>query len=315
MAERIVAWVLLAVLGASLIWLAKLVLAEDSSVEQIVGLVGIVLAQAVAVLGLLVKNSVDRRSQELAVASERRLKVDSAIAAVSALQSEPSTFAAVRNGGVTLALIELEQIPMALSLVQMLWPQGLINPEAAIQVISAGIQEDDPETQASAAAILSDNASATFPEGGELYFFPRILNEEDWNTSLPYRAKMSLLSYIARVAKHLTAQRLDDEELRRRLAALLKPLMRIRADESDEALVHGAAHLLSSLLKPFMADPLVQQVPGPKDDSSTEISSLYEQLQNETKEPGKLLHIEMIHNVAAIDAVLGQRFPPPYPGR
>ena len=282
---------------------------DDSlSNNELIGYLGIVLAQSVALAGLLIKDAVDQRSDDLATSSERRLVVETALGAVSILEANAAQLPLVRNAGAMAALTTLDQLPMALSLTDVLWRDGLLDGEAAIQVIDAALSSGDPTMQRSAAAILVANARLSFPLHVNEYYFPKTLNQ-GWEMDLPGQTRMSLFAYLLQVSKHIVdSEELDDDDLRRRLGLVVKTLLNLRsAKGEDEVLVSTAGFLLYVLLLPFVVQSKTLEIPGPGDDF-TNAGELFDELEALLSDPDNQFHTDGAIVATDLRSKLTQRF-------
>lgn len=288
----------------------------DVNTEDLLALIAGLVAQSVVLVGLLAKGALDQRNQELAEQAESRLVAESALKAVAGLEGEGPHLAQTRNGGTVLALVALGQTSLALALVDMLWPAGLLNREAAVQVVQAGLSDSDDELQATSAAILAANAADSFPRDATTYYMPKALNE-GWNETLSRRARLSLLSYLFRVCEHLTSgdlPELEHKDLMARLNPVLRALVNLQASIDEEAIVvNTAATLLRAVLRPYLADPELLGLPGPGDEFSDPVVLAEGARARLSSSPDVIP--ELYEAACDIDSRLRRRFPEPYPPR
>jgi hypothetical protein len=143
---------------------------DDSSAKVLVAvlaLVGVLFTETVAVLGLLLKDSVDQRAADLRVRELRQGDVDVVIRAVDLLGEQNELSDPHKVGGAVLALHSLGHIDLALALVQDLWPVGGVTDTVAMAIVRAGLLPSSKEkTQRDAAYLLELHSDTITLEGG-----------------------------------------------------------------------------------------------------------------------------------------------------
>jgi hypothetical protein len=184
---------------------------DDSNAKVLVAvlaLVGVLFTETVAVLGLLLKDSVDQRTADLRVRelrqseleSERnhllarndqqRNEVDVVIRAVNLVGENNQLSNAHQVGGAVMALQTLGHIDLALALVGDLWPDQGITDSVGMAVVKAGLVDSSARAQTDAAYLLYANAEKIRIAKG--YDWP-VKNFPDWPHYLPIGGRLSVL--------------------------------------------------------------------------------------------------------------------------
>lgn len=308
---------------AGLIFAALLGLVTWSTITQsldasTVGrLTEVLVIQGVVLVGLALKEGLDRRSADIAEIAEQRLNVETSLKAVGLIEGTGPTVTYARNGGITVALVGLGQTALAISLIESLWPEGIVTDEAASQVVDAAFQHLSAEIQTTGAAVLAANVARVVPREGSTHYVPGSVTEE-WNLDLPRRARLSLLAFLVHGADHLAgpdSPEIDHEVLMTRLNLLVRMLNNLldQEDIEEELIVNTANHLLLGLLAPYMADDTMLDVPGPGDNNS-DLVALFQTVRARKKGAG-MVHGDLYPISVRVRKALTARFPSPYPER
>jgi hypothetical protein len=138
----------------------------------VLALLGGFFGSSLTFIGLLIKHSIDERNaqlaernQQLAEEAERRLTLDSSIRAVDLLSTADGKPAPpTEQAGALFALAHLEQLPLALTLLNEIWPKGHISTRAATTLIEKGLLAKDEQINRSAADTLARHAHL-LPDG------------------------------------------------------------------------------------------------------------------------------------------------------
>jgi len=148
----------------------------------ILALIGLLVSETVAIVGILIKDSVDQRladlreielgntrvaeqrNHQLAEAEAQRNRTDVSIRAVELLSTAEGDGNPRRASGAIGALLSLGEIDLALILISEMWPDRKISDRSAFLVISRAF-EDGPDRfklHTTAAAVLHENIDRVF---------------------------------------------------------------------------------------------------------------------------------------------------------
>ena len=141
--------------------------------------VGSILSAVVALIGIVVKYSIDARAQQ----SNR---IDVAIRAV-ALLSEDTT--SQQNGGALLALVSLGELELAVSLLAGLWPKGAVTSHVAEVVIQSCLKDGTENDATNAAMVLRNNSDKIEFSGGYIW----AVQDLTWRRDLPENCRIFLI--------------------------------------------------------------------------------------------------------------------------
>jgi hypothetical protein len=161
---EVLLWIAASLIAIGVVLLVAELLADDPSSVIVAGSLGLILTETVALIAALM-----RRASE--TESERRLLMDSGMRAIELIQSPEQGGSTARSGAALVVLSRLDHLDLALTLLEALWPEERVNPEAATVVIDRGLRSQDKTLQATAASLLSHNGAKTVPTG-VLYFLP-----------------------------------------------------------------------------------------------------------------------------------------------
>lgn len=153
-------------------------------VSAVVALIGAFLASVVSILGLVVKHTIDLRTEDRLEAesqrtailqreAENRLKLEAAIGAIQLLASPSgSPSLPIQRAGVLITLSSLGQHTLTLALTSELLHRNELEPSTAAVVLENAFRSGDVDVQADAMARL-DDAAAQFvtPNGFDLPMF------------------------------------------------------------------------------------------------------------------------------------------------
>lgn len=154
-------------------------------------LVGTLFGATITLVGLMLKRSLDARNLILQTEAEERLKLDTAIKAVELFKSASGSTSTAESAGALFALTRLGQSDFALSLLEQLWPKGLVETPSAIWVINKSLQSmDDGIVELAAQILLSNSELLKDGKGGKSW--PRD-HDLEWSSELPFLARKNLL--------------------------------------------------------------------------------------------------------------------------
>ena len=149
--------------------------------------VGALLSAVVALIGIVVKYSIDDRNSQIAAEAQQSNHIDVAIRAVGLL-SESATPHQI--GGSLLALVSLGELELAVSLLASLWPDEMVSSSVALVVLEKCLSGDSEDNAISAAVILDENADR-IQMAGERSMWP--IPDLGWRTDLPDNCRLPLI--------------------------------------------------------------------------------------------------------------------------
>lgn len=124
------------------------------------GLVGVALTQLIGFLALLFKHSLDQRTLAIQQDAENRLRMETAMQAVSLMGTPDGEEAAPsQKGAALLALGNLGSVELALAMLELLWRERNVANEAAVQVVDFGLRDERLWVQKLASQLLLSNAT------------------------------------------------------------------------------------------------------------------------------------------------------------
>lgn len=142
------------------------------TLAAVLALVAAVLATAVTLIGIVLKNSIDNRNHALAVEAEKRNRIEAAIRAVSLLGENNQDTTRNQMGGSLLALVSLGEISLATALLGQLWPEDKVMPHVADVVLTEAFKADSEHTKDAASVILMRNAAKIRQKNFNIWPFP-----------------------------------------------------------------------------------------------------------------------------------------------
>jgi hypothetical protein len=216
-------------------------------------LVGAVLSAAVTLVGTVVKFAIDDRTARqaaiesdrnyrLAIEEGRRNRIELVIRAVDLLSENNANATKTQIGGAVLALVNLGEHAMAVSLLGQLWPADLATRQLAEMVVDEVFRTGSEDAQKHAAAVLYENAAKLADR--ETYYWP--IPNLGWRADLPEDTRLTLaVAAIRWMMSDLQSDRhtfplaavilrkcLDDESrmVREFSGAVLRPFVRFYAE-------------------------------------------------------------------------------------
>jgi hypothetical protein len=217
-----------AILGIGLALMAKLGLFDDSetdpaaeAVAASIALVGSLIGSVVALVGTVLKFSIDdrtarqialdsarnyqlaveaarrnevevERNQALASEAEQRNSIEAAISAVDLLGDNNEDATETKIGGVLLALGSLGQHDLAVALLEGLWTledDSKIHANVGFQVIAQALAHGSAEAQTAASSLVHAHAQELGRDG--VHHWP--IGTTDWNAELPVNCRLGLV--------------------------------------------------------------------------------------------------------------------------
>lgn len=139
---------------------------------SIVAAMGVLGTAMVTLCGLLLKDSIDNRTILLHREAETRLKMESSLKAIelmTPLDRDPSLNKERRQGAI-IALINIGQLPLALSLLEEYMVQGYVSLRFSMRILDQAFQSNDHSLKEIAANLIHENADKLSPESDDFYF-------------------------------------------------------------------------------------------------------------------------------------------------
>lgn len=246
----------LAILGVSIGLMAWLGLfrtpLDDTgarSLRPALGLVGAVLSAVVALVGTIIKYSIDdrnarqasleaSRNYSLALQAEQRNRIEAAIRAVGLLSENNQDATMTQMGGALLALVSLGEFGLAVSLLGQLWPDDKTTTPIASIVLTAALRSESEETHDAAAVVLLQNAARIEQTGYNIWPIENL----GWRTNLNDNCRLGLVLAAASWLKSVAEERLSPQAA----VVLFKAL-----DDPNSRVTDIAASCLRSVVKAF----------------------------------------------------------------
>jgi hypothetical protein len=157
------------------------------------GLLGAILTAVVALVGTVVKYSIDYRSTQLAVDSEKRNRIQAAISAVALLSANNRDATPHQMGGVLLALTSLGEYDLAVSLLSQLWPYTVKSPIVANVVLEHALRAGLDSVKVEAVEVLLKHPDQIQQAGYDIWPLPH----SGWNLGLPLSCRQGLIEIAA----------------------------------------------------------------------------------------------------------------------
>jgi ParB/RepB/Spo0J family partition protein len=232
---------------------------DGQEVVAMLTLLGGLIASALTLVGVLLRNSIDRHTAHLAVETENRrnleaqeiehrLRLETSIKAVELLtmpDGKPAPRARQAGALFVLGSDPLEQLDLALALLNEHWRDGVISSSAAVWVIDKALTKTDPGLQEEAAETLQAHAERLPHHDGTAFAWPRCA-ELKWPTpgACPYLARDQLLFACT---KGLASRRPEewDESI---INWFIAQFNRIRQEENSPDLNSAAVLVLDVLV-------------------------------------------------------------------
>ena len=177
-------------------------------------LVGTLVTASVSLIALVVKTSLDNRTQrlerieaernhKLAKEAERRNRIDTVIRAVALLGVDGRNATQHQISGALLALVSLEEHKLAVALAGHLWPSNLLSRRAIAQIVKEGFNAGSEDVQYSVAMLLRENPDKMQDSNRHL-LWPS--GDLEWPSTAPPKCRITLV---------IAAMQAFIEELRR----------------------------------------------------------------------------------------------------
>lgn len=159
-------------------------------IASVLALIGILFTSVISLIGLFLKHTFDIRNLRLQEESSERLKMDTAIQAVSLMSTSSGNESAYsQQVGALFALVSLNQIELALALLDQKWSKNSIDSNSAVWIIDKSLESPLAQNQIDASEILLKNTSSLWEN--ETINWPACMCL-DWNISLHVYARANL---------------------------------------------------------------------------------------------------------------------------
>lgn len=162
-------------------------------------LTGVLVTAAVSVVGLSLKQSIDRRTLELSQAEHRRQQMETAMQTVRLLAADGGALAPkTQVSAALLVLARLGEMSLAVDLAAELWPKDQLTCSAAVRIIDDALNKGDPPLQRDAAVLLLNNVER-LDVGENQYEWPDSLQR--WPGSLDAEARLTVALTLSKWTK------------------------------------------------------------------------------------------------------------------
>jgi len=224
----VVSTVATAVVGfaARLIWIDG----ATGVIAASVGLIGVIATALVTLTGLLLKHSIDsytiqfqestekrlqvesENNRLLGKQAEDRLRVDTALRAVALIgQAKDSSGVHLQRSGALFALASLQQLDLALALLERMWPSDDVDTETAMYLLGRALNAES-DRQFDAIEIMKKNIGKMV-SFGESYAWPDSFSDR-WKADLSLFAREGLIEIIVKVVLAVPREQWNVDYLR-----------------------------------------------------------------------------------------------------
>ena len=191
----------MAALVAWVRWLADWQAPEDTTGRLLIaalGVTGVAVTACVALIGVALRHSIDRRTTQLgeiesarADTEQRRLRTETALRMVELIDATIDTEAGTaRASAGVLMLARLGEIELAIDIVGELWPHNRVSASAAVGVIDDALASRLSTTSQAAASLLVSNVDK-LDAGDHMYEWPETAHDA-WPATLPQVTRVLL---------------------------------------------------------------------------------------------------------------------------
>jgi hypothetical protein len=171
-------------------------------------LLGVVVTTLVSVIGLLFKQSIDRRTMEISQAEHGRQVMETALQTVRLMTLDNGSPAPTTQiSAALLVLASLGEVTMAIHLAAEMWPRDHVTSSTATQLVDFALAEKDPSLHRDAAMLLYNNF-ARLDMNGNQYEWPNSLDH--WPTDLDDEARRTLVLALAEWMRGNQSRHADD---------------------------------------------------------------------------------------------------------
>lgn len=244
--------------------------ASAKVVASAIALVGSLVGSLIAIFGVLIKLSMDRRNADLReqagdrlqIEAERnntlreegedRLKLEAAIQALGLLStSAGNDVPTTQRAGVLFTLANLKLLDLALTMLNQMLSSGRIDSNSAVWVINRGLESNDERLQREAAELLSRYYDKFLTEKGQSVF-PRAI-ELTWNVKLPILVRQETSLALIKMIVYRPYAKWDKGYLNANVVTLIS----IWKTETDKGIKHDAGLCLNKILDNYIGEVLI----------------------------------------------------------
>lgn len=243
-------------------------------VAAALALVGGLVAAVVSIVGLLLKYSIDQRTEmrlqiesrraaeerkieserasALQTQAEQRLSLEAAIRAVELLGKSEGDAGALQRAGALFALTNLDQHQLTLDIAAYLIQRNELEPNIACSLIDRAMKSANEDIQAKAIEVLYQNADQMLTVSG--YELPDCIS--DWSDCL---GKYARRLGVGAMAKLLLARPLSvwKTQFSSQAYSIIAALAMAYQFESDDYLKSNVAAVLNGVLKAFAISGII----------------------------------------------------------
>jgi hypothetical protein len=181
----------------AILWIAfdKTGFLDGKHLTAVLAFFGVLVTASVTFAGLVVKEQSDRRTIDTQVRDTKRLEVEAAMKAASLLSTDDGSDANPSTvSGALLALAQLGQVELAMTMLSDLWLGDRVSPATGILIVDRALTSEDSVAQQTAAIALRNNVSrlTTANSYGRDYFWPHSVNQR-WLPNLAVGTKRHIL--------------------------------------------------------------------------------------------------------------------------
>lgn len=186
------------VVATFLILLFIFKLPTESVATAVLALFGALFTASVTAVGLLLKDSLDRRAAILQREAELRLKAETSLKAIELMTAKGLSHEAAseRREAAIVALGSLGYHTSILILCERYWKEGGISSDLLMHVFDDCLKSNDERLQIRAASLLVENAEKLPEDPDELAFPPSLYLA--WHRGIHSSAKFSVLNALAK---------------------------------------------------------------------------------------------------------------------
>ena len=172
------------------------------------GLIGVLVTAIVTLIGLVLKQSIDKRSLEISQGEQRRMQLEAAVQTVKLMTLDSGAPAPPEQvSAALLVLAKLGEVSLAIDLATEIWPKQHLTSSAAVRIIDCAFIEDDSALQRSAALLLFNNVSKLDIAENQ-YEWPTYL--EHWPLDIDTDARVTIALALMRWIKERPPSHADD---------------------------------------------------------------------------------------------------------
>ena len=156
-------------------------------------LVGGLVASMITLIGIMLRQSIAQRNQDLKEEAEKRLKLEAAIKAVGLLSTDSGgEVSMAQRTGAIYSLAHLGQIELATDLLKLAVVEGNIPPHAIASLIDLAFRANKPIVHQNAAEILRDHYKKLLLDNGKAEW-PSSISSKEWPQDLSLLTRQSAI--------------------------------------------------------------------------------------------------------------------------